>query len=104
MDTESADATAIRGATTADLDPELVRAYLAALDAGAGRAPGADDSDWTARLAALGYGVGVGAAWQPTTAGLLLFGRGPQRLLPQAQIKAARFRGRDVSGLIVDRA
>src|SRR4051812_10294532 len=101
MDTESAETTPIRGATAADLDPDLVRAYLAALDAGALRAPGAEDSDWPTRLTALGYGGGVGAAWQPTIAGLLLFGRGPHRLLPQAQIKAARFRGRDVSGLIV---
>jgi ATP-dependent DNA helicase RecG len=104
MDTESAEANAIRGASAADIDPELVRVYLAALDVAAGRASGAEDAGWPARLTALGYGVGVDAAWQPTMAGLLLFGRAPHRLLPQAQVKAARFRGRDVSGLIVDRA
>ena len=104
MDTESAEANPIRGAGAADIDPDLVRAYLAALDAGAGRAPGADDADWPARLTALGYGVGADSSWQPTMAGLLLFGRAPHRLLPQAQVKAARFRGSDLSGLIVDRA
>ena len=57
-----------------------------------------------ARLTALGLGSGGGAAWTPTVAGLLLFGRAPQHLLPQAQVKVARFRGDDVTGLIVDRA
>ena len=57
-----------------------------------------------ARLTALGLGNGGDAAWTPTVAGLLLFGRAPQRLLPQAQVKVARFRGDDVTGLIVDRA
>ncbi len=56
------------------------------------------------RLTALGLGVGNEAAWSPTVAGLLLFGRTPQHLLPQAQVKVARFRGDDVTGLIVDRA
>jgi ATP-dependent DNA helicase RecG len=104
MDTDAADTSPVRGATAADLDPDLVRAYLTARDREAGRVPPAADSDWTARLTELGYGAGQGPSWQPTVAGLLLFGRAPHLLLPQAQVKAARFRGRDVSGLIVDRA
>lgn len=104
MDTDAADTNPVRGATAADLDPDLVRAYLAARDREAGRVPLAAGEDWTARLTELGYGTGEGPAWQPTVAGLLLFGRSPHLLLPQAQVKAARFRGRDVSGLIVDRA
>ena len=104
MDTDVADINPVRGASAADLDPDLVRAYLAARDREAGRVPLPATGDWTARLTELGYGVGQGPGWQPTVAGLLLFGRAPHLLLPQAQVKAARFRGRDVSGLIVDRA
>jgi ATP-dependent DNA helicase RecG len=103
MDADTVEGAPVRGATAADLDPELVQAYLAGLDAETGRAPAADEGDWLGRLTMLGYGVDGGATWQPTLAGLLLFGRAPHHLLPQAQIKAARFRGHDVSGLIVDR-
>jgi ATP-dependent DNA helicase RecG len=102
----------LRGAGISDLDLEAVRAYLSALDAEAGRSPadpasagpesGADVLE--RRLAALGLGAGTGADWHPTVAGLLLFGRAPHHALPQVQVKAARFRGTDVSGFIVDRA
>ncbi len=104
MDTDGADTNPVRGATAADLDPELVQVYLRARERETGRVAASRDDDWTARLTELGYGVGQGPAWQPTVAGLLLFGRAPHLLLPQAQVKAARFRGRDVSGMIVDRA
>ena len=104
MDTESFETSPVRGATAADLDADLVRTYLTRLDTAAGR-PGAGVVEgWPARLATLGYGMGSGDAWQPIVAGLLLFGRAPQQWLPQAQVKVARFRGRDASGLIVDRA
>jgi len=97
----------LRAASPADLDLEAVRAYLRALDAEAGRSPaepGAADGGPERRLTALGLGQAAGADWHPTVAGLLLFGRAPHHLLPQVQVKAARFRGTDVAGLIVDRA
>ena len=39
MDTDFADINPVRGASAADLDPDLVRAYLAARDREAGRIP-----------------------------------------------------------------
>ncbi len=111
-DSPEYESTLLRGAGIGDLDLEAVRAYLSALDAEAGRSPadpasagpesGADALE--RRLAALGLGAGAGAGWHPTVAGLLLFGRAPHHALPQVQVKAARFRGTDVSGFIVDRA
>ncbi|HEX6608807.1 MAG TPA: ATP-binding protein [Chloroflexia bacterium] len=111
-DNPAYESTLLRGAGIGDLDLEAVRAYLSALDAEAGRSPadpagagpesGADVLE--RRLAALGLGAGTGADWHPTVAGLLLFGRAPHHALPQVQVKAARFRGSDVSGFIVDRA
>jgi ATP-dependent DNA helicase RecG len=111
-DSPEYESTLLRGAGIGDLDLEAVRAYLSALDAEAGRSPadpagsgpesGADVLE--RRLAALGLGAGAGADWHPTVAALLLFGRAPHHTLPQVQVKAARFRGSDVSGFIVDRA
>src|SRR5689334_25291910 len=111
-DSPEYESTLLRGAGIGDLDLEAVRAYLSALDAEAGRSPadpagpgpesGADALE--RRLAALGLGAGTGADWQPTVAALLLFGRAPHHALPEVQVKAARFRGSDVSGFIVDRA
>src|SRR3954447_5480912 len=105
------ESTLLHPATAADLDLEAVRVYLAALDAEAGRAPFGGDAAGDAgnaellrRLSALGLARGADAEWRPTVAGLLLFGRAPHHFLPQVQIKAARFRGGDVTGLIVDRA
>ncbi|HUS13973.1 MAG TPA: ATP-binding protein [Chloroflexia bacterium] len=99
----------LRSAGSDAIDWEAVRAYLAALDAeGGGLADGGfaelGPEGMAARVGALGLGTGSGAEWHPTTAGLLLFGRAPHHLLPQVQVKAARFRGSDVAGLIVDRA
>ncbi|MGI8589163.1 MAG: ATP-binding protein [Chloroflexia bacterium] len=103
LDYESA---MLPGCSVEDLDPDAVRAYLVALDVEAGRAPDAEagQDGLAGQLSALGLGVGSGANWHPTVASLLLFGRVPQQKLPQVQVKAARFRGTDVAGLIVDRA
>ena len=49
-------------------------------------------------------GWGRGRAGSPPWPGCSSSGGHPHLLLPQTQVKAARFRGRDVSGLIVDRA
>jgi hypothetical protein len=99
------ESTAMRALGPDDMDWDLVHAYFDALDTEAGRAPsGGDPPALAARLTTLGLGAASAAAWHPTVAGALLFGRAPQHPLPQTQVKAARFRGRDVAGLIVDRA
>jgi ATP-dependent DNA helicase RecG len=90
-------------ATLADLDAEAVRTYLADLDSGIGE-PLTDQTDLAPRLTALGLGNAHGGPWTPNVAGMLLFGRAPQQWLPQVQVKVARFRGDDVTGMIVDRA
>jgi ATP-dependent DNA helicase RecG len=90
-------------ATLADLDAEAVRTYLADLDSGIGESL-TEQTDLAPRLTALGLGGARGGPWAPTVAGMLLFGRAPQQWLPQVQVKVARFRGDDVTGMIVDRA
>src|SRR5689334_15003617 len=103
------ESTPVGPAAAGDLDLDAVRAYLGALDGAVGRTPAAENkaagsAELLARLSALGLGQGAGSDWHPTVAGLLLFGQAPHQFLPQMQIKAARFRGGDVTGLIVDRA
>ncbi len=101
----SAENQPLSSASFADLDPDKVVAYLAALDeASDDRSTAGDEPE--KRLADLGLLLpvaGSGPAQRPTTAALLLFGRQPQKFLPQASVKLAHFRGSDVDGLIVDR-
>ncbi|MFM8319817.1 MAG: ATP-binding protein [Chloroflexota bacterium] len=85
-------------ATLDDLDPDRVDAYLAALDL-----PGDESREQVLlrrgclRLppggAQAGDGRAIRPAYRPTYAGLLMFGRRPQRWLPGATILAARFSG-----------
>ncbi len=84
-----------------DLDEEAVRRYLEARTP-PGLEPPAEP--WTEVLWELGFLVRKGRRLLPTLAALLLFGRRPQRLLPHAAVKAARFKGRDISSFIVDSA
>ena len=85
-----------------DLDREKVGAYLDSLDESSD-----DRSDNGAtpqeRLIALGLLRPVSHEVQPTIAALLVFGKQPQKYLPQSSIKLAHFRGSDVDGMISDR-
>jgi ATP-dependent DNA helicase RecG len=69
-----------------DIDEEQVEAYLQALNL-----PG--DEDWPEILSQRGCLVREGKKILPTYAALLLFGKNPQRWLPNATILAARFPG-----------
>ncbi len=81
------------GATLDDLDMERVQAYLAAV-----AAPGGDP--WQGLLSR-GCVARSGGGLVPTAAGILLFGRDPQRFFPQADLTAARFAGRTVTDAFV---
>ncbi|RPI31635.1 MAG: transcriptional regulator, partial [Chloroflexota bacterium] len=74
------------GASLDDLDPDQVNAYLEALGM-----PGAEKpEDLLLRRSCLQV---VDGKLRPTYAAMLLFGRHPQRWLPNATILAARFPG-----------
>ncbi len=95
----------LSAATFADLDAEKVTTYLATLDEASDDRSEAGDQPED-RLAALGLVrplAGEGSTLRPTIAALLLFGKQPQKYLPQTSVKLAHFRGNDVDGLIVDR-
>jgi len=81
------------GASLEDLDPERVQSYLAAV-----AAPGGDP--WQGLLSR-GCVARSGEGLAPTAAGLLLFGRDPQRFFPQADLTVARFAGRTVTDAFV---
>lgn len=84
----------IADATREDLDPEAIKGFLAAAYPGV-------PLDLTERyLAAL---HAVDAAGVPTVAGILLFGREPQRFLLDAYTTAIRFRGTSISAEFLDR-
>lgn len=84
-----------------DLDVDQIEAYLKALNR--------PDEDWKQTLLVRGCLAKDGAGLRPTYAALLLFGKHPQRWLPNATILAARFPGisfsdeflrQDVSGTL----
>lgn len=77
------------GASLDDLDPDRVAAYIAAL-----QLPGDETAEEVLlRRGGLRPTSAPGQPYRPTYAGLLLFGRQPQRWLPGATILAARFSG-----------
>jgi len=85
----------VRGATPDEIDEEAVRRFLA--DA-YGRTPEAAE---TARyLRALGC---LAEDDTPTVAGILFFGRDPQRWLPDARVSAVRFPGIETTSEFLDR-
>ena len=65
---------------------------------------GGQKPDLLELAAALGLLRKTGDEFCPTIAGLLVFGRRPQQLLPQNSLAAVRFKGHDTAGLIVDQA
>lgn len=82
------------GASIEDLDPAEVQAYLAAIGASGAADP------WQV-LQSRGCLAGREGSLRPTAAGLLLFGRDPQRWLPQADLIVARFSGPTVTDAFV---
>lgn len=74
------------GATLDDLDWEKVKAYTTRLQ-------GLHETDDNALLLRRGCLVRQGDSLLPTNAGVLLFGKTPQRFLRGAEITAARFAG-----------
>jgi len=68
-----------------DLDLSQIEAYVRALNR--------SEEDWQQTLLARGCLTKEGKVFRPTYAALLLFGRYPQRWLPNATILAARFPG-----------
>jgi len=99
----------VHGATLDDLDMEKAAAYVAALSL----PPGESLEQVLLRRGCLSQETGPGGECilHPNYAGLLLFGRYPQRWLPNATILAARFSGaafadhylkQDIGGTLVD--
>ncbi len=85
-----------------DLELEKINGYLTELDQASDDRSEAG-TDPQQRLITLGLVRTTGGEVQPTTAALLLFGKQPQKYLPQTSVKLAHFRGTDVDGLISDR-
>jgi ATP-dependent DNA helicase RecG len=82
---------AVPGAQPADLDPDIVRDYLARREERG--APRALD------VAELLYEIGAtDRKGNPTTIGILLFGRKPQLFFPQSSITFVRFPGTEPRG------
>lgn len=81
------------GATLDDLDLERVQFYLSKVAVPAG-------DPWQGLLSR-GCVARSGDRLVPTAAGLLLFGRDPQRFFPQADLTVARFAGRTVTDAFV---
>jgi ATP-dependent DNA helicase RecG len=73
-------------ATLDDLDEEQIEAYIQHLNL-------SSEEDWRQTLSQRGCLNKKGKKWVPTYAAVLLFGKNPQRWLPNATILAARFPG-----------
>lgn len=99
----SAETQALSEADYADLETERIAAYLKALDEAADTRATSNNRSDEERLETLGLLRKDGGMHHPTVAALLLFARSPQRFLPQSSVKLARFKGRDVDGMILDR-
>ena len=98
----SAESAPVTPANWDDLDQEKVEAYLALLDESLDDRSTTNDH-WQQRLIAFGLVTNTGGQIHPTLAAILLFGKQPQKYVPQASVKLAHFRGNDVDGMIFDR-
>ncbi|OQY80491.1 MAG: hypothetical protein B6D41_20860 [Chloroflexi bacterium UTCFX4] len=94
------EATVLQGATLDDLDRERVEQYakLFLSDVSARHRWNEETLDLLFRRGCL---VKESSAYRPTVAGLLLFGREPQRLLPSAEILLARYVGAEMSDTFI---
>ena len=79
----------VPGASLSDLDPARIGNYLEAAEGLAG-------AEWQKALLARGCLGGAGGAALPTYAGVLLFGRQPQRFLQHARIIMVRYAGQQM--------
>lgn len=82
------DGTVLTGTGPGDIDPERVQSFLrrAKLERRLNVHPGAPPQQVLKQL-------GLSRDGKLTVAGLLLFGKTPQRLMPQATLRCARFKG-----------
>lgn len=80
------DGTLVPDATRADLDPDVVRAYVAQLPAPVYPRTALEARGFLQKDRA--------GALRPTVGGLLLFGRRPQAKLPSARVRVIQYRGR----------
>jgi len=87
-----------------DLEADRVEAYLNILEEQAADRPDNIPGSPDEKLVALGLVRVEGGEVRPTAVALLLFGKNPQKFLPNSSVKLARFKGQDVTGLILDRA
>ncbi len=85
------------GASLDDLDSDEVQSYVAAIGA-------PQTADVRQMLQSRGCLAGAGGDLRPTIAGILLFGRDPQRWVPQVDLIAARFSGPTVTDAFVRQA
>jgi ATP-dependent DNA helicase RecG len=94
------EATVLPGATLDDLDRERVEQYakLFLTDVSARHRWNEETLDLLYRRGCLAK---ESSAYRPTIAGLLLFGREPQRLLPSAEILLARYSGTEMSDTFI---
>jgi ATP-dependent DNA helicase RecG len=98
----SAEKQAIADGSPADLEPEKLANYLRLLEETADERTTYQNQDKL--LQSLGILREVNAKFQPTIAAILLFGKKPQDFVPHSTLKLARFKGDDVTGMILDRA
>jgi ATP-dependent DNA helicase RecG len=86
------EAEVIAGARRSDLDDDVIEDYLRRRAVRLGRDLGQDTDDILMGIGALS------AQGQPTAAGMLLFGKDPQALIPQSKLTYVRFPGTEPSG------
>ncbi len=83
------EARAVPAASADDLNPDQIESYLQSVDGLAG-------VEWQKALVARGCLVPSADAPAPTYAGILLFGRQPQRFLQHARVILVRYAGRQM--------
>jgi ATP-dependent DNA helicase RecG len=97
---ESTESRLVLNATLEELDFEKIDAYLHTLDEQSGAPSRLSRRE---RLLELGMVSEENGTLRPIIAALLIFGKNVTRYLPQASMKLARFKGQDVTGIIIDR-
>lgn len=90
------DSTPLKGTSIKDVNPSIVRNFLQQA-----RAERNWDVDANAPVIKVLKHLGLVSQGRLTVAGFLLFGKDPQRLVPQATVRCARFKG-DSSDVFLD--
>lgn len=94
------DQTTLNGSSRADLDDARIASFLARRQEVRNIPPSSVDDDFLIGAGAL---RNVDGRIEPTLAGILLFGREPQSILPYARVKCARFKGTDMDEFLDQR-